>query len=138
MKRSLHTLLALAAAASAHAQAADLTIRVDNVRSSDGQLMVSLFDKAADFLKRPACAVSAKADAGSTTLVVKDLASGDYAIAVYHDVNGNGKMDSNMMGIPVEPFAFGKDAQGNMGPPAFDAVKLTVPDAGLATHVTLR
>lgn len=140
MKRSIRSALFLAAAigASTLAQAADLTIDVANVRGSDGQVMVALYDGAGGFLKRPARSVGVPAAAGSTTVVIHDLAPGDYALAVYHDANGNGKMDTNLMGIPVEPFAFGREAQGHMGPPSFDEVKLAVPAAGLATRVTLR
>jgi len=135
-RSALLALLAIAALAPVHA--ADLTIRIDNVGSSEGQLMVAVYDGAATFLRQPLRSAAAAASAGSTTVVVRDLAPGDYGIAVYHDANGNGKMDTNMMGIPVEPIAFGRDAQGTMGPPSFDAVKLAVPAAGLATSVTLR
>ena len=45
---------------------------------------------------------------------------GKYAISVYHDVNGNQRLDSNMVGIPSEPYGFSRDARGKMGPPSFD------------------
>lgn len=137
MKRIVHTTLLALAGAVPLAQAADLSIRIDKVGSSEGQLMVALYD-AGGFLKQPLRNASVAASAGATSLVIKDLAPGDYGIAVYHDVNGNGKMDRNLMGIPVEPFAFGRNAQGVMGPPGFDAVKLALPAAGLATSITLR
>ena len=120
------------------ARAADLVIRVDKVRNDSGQVKVALFDSAAGFLKRPVRVADAPASAGATTVVIKDLAPGDYGFAVYHDANGNGAMDRNLVGIPLEPFGFSKDAQGRMGPPAFEAVKLAVPAAGLDTAVTLR
>lgn len=120
------------------ARAADLVIRVDKVRNDAGQVKVALFDSAAGFLKRPVRVADAPASAGATTVVIKDLAPGDYGFAVYHDANGNGAMDRNLVGIPLEPFGFSKDAQGRMGPPAFEAVKLAVPAAGLDTAVTLR
>ena len=138
MKRSIRSAIFLLAAIAPLAHAADLTIRVDNVRSVGGQLMVALYDGAATFLKQPARSQGVPAEAGSTTVVFRDLAPGRYAITVYHDANGNGKMDSNMMGTPVEAYAFGNDAQGRMGPPSFDDAALAVPAAGLATHVTLR
>jgi uncharacterized protein (DUF2141 family) len=138
MTRTIRTALLFLAATAPLAQAADLTIRIDNVQAGEGQLMVALYDGAAGFLKRPARSMNVPAHAGSTTLVVPDLAPGDYALAVYHDANGNGRMDANPMGIPLEPIAFGNDAQGHMGPPAFDAARLALPAAGLATRVTLR
>lgn len=137
--RTLLCSLALSTALAAPlAHAADLTIRVDNVASAQGQVMVAVYDGAASFLKRPAHVASAPATAGSTTLTIKDLTPGDYGFAVYHDANGNGKLDTNPMGIPIEPVAFSKDAQGHMGPPAFDAVKIAVPAAGASVSVTLR
>jgi len=138
MKRSTCTALFLLAAIAPLTQAADLTIRVDNVRTAGGQLMVALFDGAATFLKQPVRSQGVPAGAGSTMVVFHDLAPGRYGLTVYHDANGNGKMDSNMMGTPVEAYAFGNDAQGRMGPPSFDDAALAVPAAGLATHVTLR
>lgn len=130
--------LALALAAAGTTHGADLTIHVDNVRSTDGQVMVALFDDAGRFLKQPARMAAAPAAAGGATVVFRDVAPGEYGFAVFHDLNGNGKMDANPMGIPIEPFAFSNNAQGRMGPPAFDAVKLAVPAAGLDTAVTLR
>lgn len=128
--------LALAAAAASLSQAADLTIRVDNVQSAEGQVMVALYD-GAGYLKQPLRTVNVPAAKGATTLVVQDLAPGAYAIAAYHDRNANGKLDANPMGMPVEPYAFGNDAQGRMGPPSFDAASVTVAATGLATSVTL-
>jgi uncharacterized protein (DUF2141 family) len=126
------------AAAVLPARAADLTIRVDNVQSSSGQVMVALYDNAAGFLKRPKRVASMPASVGSTLLVIKDLAPGDYGFALYHDTNGNGKLDSNPMGIPLEPVAFSNDAQGRMGPPAFDAARVSVPAEGSTVSVKLR
>lgn len=124
--------------ACAAAHGADLTIHVANVQSAAGEVRVALFDDAGRFLKQPARVAAVPAVAGATIVVFKDVAPGTYGFAAFHDTNGNGKMDANPMGIPIEPIAFSNDAQGHMGPPAFDAVKLAVPDAGLDTTVTLR
>ncbi|WP_296942014.1 DUF2141 domain-containing protein [uncultured Massilia sp.] len=136
-KTILAVLLALAGACHA-AHAGDLVIHVDNVKSAGGQVKVALFDGAGNFLKKTARVAEAPAAAGAVTVTFKDVAAGDYGFSVYHDANDNGKLDRNMMGIPVEPFAFSNDAQGHMGPPAFDAAKIAVPAAGLDTTVTLR
>lgn len=122
----------------AGAQAADLTIRIDNVENNDGQLMVALYDGAAGFLKQPVRKASVDAVAGSTTVVFKDLAPGNYAFSVLHDANGNGRMDTNRMGRPTEAVAFSKDAQGFMGPPSFDAARFAVPAEGVAINASLR
>lgn len=137
--RTLALFLAAAlAAGTAPARAADLTVRVDKVQSDKGQIMLALYDKAADFLKRPVRTISVPATSVSTTLVLTDVAPGEYGFAVYQDANDNGRLDTNPMGIPIEPIAFSNDAQGHMGPPTFDAVKLAVPAAGANVSVKLR
>lgn len=118
--------------------AADLVIRVDNVRNADGQVKVALYDSADAFLKRPLRVADAPASAGATTVVIKDVAPGDYGFAVFHDANGNGSMDRNLMGMPLEPYGFSRDARPNMGPPAFEAARFALPATGLDTSVTLR
>ena len=134
----IRTALLTLAFAAPFAHAADLVIHVGNVKSTSGQVMVALYDNADAFLKSPVRAERAKADKAGTTLVFHDVAPGDYGFAVYHDANDNGRVDRNLLGIPTEPIAFSNDAQGRMGPPAFDAVKLAVPAAGLDTTVSLR
>ena len=110
----------------------------DQRRLGERAVRVALFDSAEHFLKRALRSAGAPAVEGTTTLIVSGLAAGDYAIAVYHDANDNGKLDQNMMGIPVEATAFSNDALGNMGPPSFEAVRFALPAGGKAIRVTLR
>ena len=135
MKRLALLLALLSGAAASHA--ADLSIRVDGARGAQGAIRVALFDSADHFLKRALQSASAPARDGATTLEIKDLAPGQYAIAAYHDANDNGKMDRNMMGIPLEATGFSNNALGNMGPPAFEAARFALPAAGSAIQVTL-
>jgi uncharacterized protein (DUF2141 family) len=136
MIRTAVLTLALAAPLAAHA--ADLVIHVDNVKSGTGQVKAALYGNADAFLKRPARTTQARADTAGTTLVFHDVAPGHYGFSVFHDVNDNGRMDTNLIGIPTEPVAFSNNARGRMGPPAFDTVELAVPAAGLDTTVSLR
>jgi uncharacterized protein (DUF2141 family) len=138
MKNTIRTALLALAICAPLAHAGDLTLHVDKVQAGAGTIMVSLYDSAASYFKRPARVARVAASAGATIVVISDLAAGDYAITVYQDVNGNGQLERNLFGIPTEPFGFGNDAQGEMGPPSFDATKVTVPAAGLAATVTLR
>jgi uncharacterized protein (DUF2141 family) len=120
------------------AGAADLTIRINGVKSANGHIMVAVYDSAGAFLKRAFKDAVVPAAEGSVTVVLKDLPPAEYGFALYHDANGNGKMDTNPMGIPVEPIAFSNNALGHMGPPSFDSVKFSLPAGGATTTVTLR
>jgi uncharacterized protein (DUF2141 family) len=138
MHAAIRTAILTLGFGTACAQAADLTVRIEEVKNKDGQLMAALYDSAAGFLTRPVRKATVEAVAGSTTVVFKDLAPGEYGLSVFHDANGNGRLDRNAMGMPIEQVGFSKDAQGFMGPPAFDAVRFTVPESGAGIVVTLR
>lgn len=132
--------LKLAAAAlvlvSAAAQAAELELTVQNVGSGQGAVMVAVFNEAGQWLKKPVAvaqqAASTQAD-GKLTLVLKGLPEGELAISVFHDLNGNGKLDSNAMGIPMEPFAFSNDAKAMFSAPKFEAARFVAPGVARMT-----
>lgn len=119
------------------ASAADLTVHIDDVKSTDGNVMVAVY-KADTFLKQPLKGIGAKAATEGNLVVFKDLPEGEYAVAVYHDANSNGKMDSNVLGIPTEDYGFSNNAMGKFGPPKFDAAKFTMPAAGATLRVSLK
>jgi uncharacterized protein (DUF2141 family) len=128
----------LAATASTPSRAADLTIAVTGVASAQGQIMVALYNSADTFQIKPYRAVVAPAAAGTVQIAVKDLPAGDYAFALYHDANGNGKLDRNLIGMPTEDYAFSNNAMGKQRPPAYEAARFQVPAAGAVASVSLR
>jgi len=58
---------------------------------------------------------------------------GQYAVRLFHDVNGNGQFDTNPFGIPTEPFAFSNNARGRFGPATWEEAVFTVT-AGANVH----
>ena len=72
------------------------------------------------------------------TLVFKDLPPGRYAIAGFHDRNGNAELDSNAMRIPTEPVGFSNGAQARFGPPGFSDAALTVGEQDLKIDIHLK
>jgi uncharacterized protein (DUF2141 family) len=124
------------------AQAADLTVVVSNISSNAGSVMVGLFDSAAAFPKtvtQGVLAAAAGRDAiGRVTLVLRDLTPGTYAVSAYHDLNGNGQLDSNLMGLPTEPYGFSNNARGSFGPPSFQAASIALPAQGLTLELPVQ
>ena len=55
-----------------------------------------------------------------------DLPSGNYAVGIFHDVNGNNRLDTNLFGVPKEQYGFSNDASGRFGPPSFDDAAISV------------
>lgn len=140
MKPFITAVLALALPLSGHA--ADLTLDVqglDASRLQGASLMVAVFTEPGSWLKQPQVGRRFTLEAaagGKLTVVLKDLPDGPLALSVFHDANGNGRLDMNPMGMPMEPFGFSNDAVGNFGPPAFEQAVIR-PVAGQPVTVRL-
>ena len=140
MKHILRTLTAGAALialpalavpeASGTAQAAELTISVSGVNSGKGRIYVALHRAAAGvkFPDQKGAVAGAwrKAQKGGFSVIFAGLASGRYAVNGFHDANGDGKLDTNLLGIPTEGYGFGNGATGSFGPPDFTAASIAV------------
>ena len=128
--------LALAAACSAHA--ADLTLTIEGVNAAEGRVAAAAYDSAGSWLKGPPAAV-AQADAASprTVLVLRDVPPGRYGVTVIHDKNANGKLDSNMIGMPVEAYGFSNNPNV-MRKPTWDEARFEVGVQDAAIAITLR
>lgn len=81
-----------------------------------GSVMVALYDSEAAYEGGPAVARMAVPASGEVVARFENLPAGDYAVKAFHDVDGDGEMDTNPFGIPIEPYAFSNNAVGNMGP----------------------
>jgi uncharacterized protein (DUF2141 family) len=105
---------------------ADLQVTVKNIKEEKGSIRIGLFTTEKDFLKNATQGKIVKASGKEVTVVFENLKPGDYAVSVIHDENENGELDSNMVGIPKEGFAFGNNAMGTFGPPSFDKAKISL------------
>lgn len=119
-------LLTLGALALGRAAAAELELDVSGVAPGQGALMVAAFAEPGQWLRKPVAVSRVTAEQvrdGRVTVRLADLPDGPIAISLFQDLNGNGRLDTNPAGMPLEPFAFSRQAQGNFGPPTFqDAV----------------
>jgi len=99
-------------------EAAELIIGIDNPPSS-GTVIVMLFNSSSTFVDlRDPVRVIPLPSGGTTPGRILDLASGEYAVVVYLDENGNGRLDKNFIGIPSEPLGF-SNRYWPQGPPTY-------------------
>ena len=134
MSRIVPLFLALATSAAfapALVSAETLTITIADIRESEGRLMIQVansekgFEFSEDSAAPPPVAISQLAEAGEMTFEVT-LPPGIYGARVLHDLNGNGEMDSNFVGIPKEPWAFSNNATGRLGPAKWQDAKFEI------------
>jgi uncharacterized protein (DUF2141 family) len=111
----------LAATAEGHA---NLTIHIEQVSPQGGMLRLGVYDAAhyPDDKSTPLAAADVPANAGTITIRLTGLPPGRYAIESFQDVNGNGQMDTSLLGLPLEPYGFSRDAQPFLSKPGFGAV----------------
>jgi uncharacterized protein (DUF2141 family) len=134
MSRIVPLFLALATSAAfapALVSAETLTITIADIRESEGRLMIQVansekgFEFSEDSNAPPPVAISQLAEAGQMTFEFT-LPPGIYGARVLHDLNGNGEMDSNFVGMPKEPWAFSNNATGRLGPAKWQDAKFEI------------
>jgi len=116
-----------------------ITIIAENVRSSEGLLTITVYpDKRSQFLAKGGSinVGRIKAQKGTTQGCVFLPSDGVYAIALYHDENGNHKFDRGL--LPEEGYGFSNDANTVAGLPSFKSVRLAVPKNNMATKITMK
>jgi uncharacterized protein (DUF2141 family) len=124
-----------------HAQSSDaptgtLTVHVDGLDSNEGTVRIALNNKQNYDADGNVRAASLSIRDGTVRWTAEDVPHGTHAVRVHHDANGNGKMDTNMFGVPQEAFGFSNDARGSMGPPDFEEAAFTLKSDSLSMTVT--
>ncbi len=121
------------------APVAQLDVGFEQVRSTKGLLRVCLTSDPDNF---PNCvddrnATTRSVPAGTNALRFDGLPRGGYAVAVIHDENSNGKLDT-FAGIPKEGYGFSRNAPIRFGPPKFTAARFTIDGDTERQQVKLR
>lgn len=141
---------ALLASASARAEAAcegrpgrgavRLTVEVTGVRAPTGEVAVTVYPDDADRFMAPGGKLM-RVRTPATAPVTRACfwaPPGVYAVAAYHDKNGNRDFDRDPLGRPAEGFGFSNNAPARYGLPAFKAVRFRAPQGGGAISLRLR
>jgi len=122
------------------AQIGTLEVRVNAVRNDAGQVFVSLYDRPQGFPGREDAALrtlAVKQVAGQAVAVFEGLPYGNYAVAAYHDEDGNGRMKTVYGTIPLEGIGVSRDARGVMGPPKFEDASVTLDSEQLLIELRI-
>ena len=97
--------------------AAELIIKIKNVEHDSGTIYIAIWANEKNWPDgEPFRALSTKAELDVTTVRV-EIPEGTYAVSVYQDINDNGQMDNNALGMPKEPWGVSNDAPARFGPP---------------------
>jgi uncharacterized protein (DUF2141 family) len=126
------TLAITAMAPSALAEQSSITVNLSGVRSQKGNVVVCLWGKGSKdfpFCSSAAAYKTTTLKAGNNLVATfQNIPSGEYAVSAFHDENGDGKLNTNWMGMPKEGMAAfnvdkNQNPQGRREKPSFDKVK---------------
>lgn len=128
-------------ASKTHSQTYRHTIIFANLNKKKGKLYIGWYTNAGDFLKEDKAVLKRIVDVSgkeSVPVVFEDLSPGTYAVAVFFDVNDNGKMDKNFLGIPKEKYGFSKNIYPLMRAATFKESSFLIPDKEQVSTIRLK
>ena len=123
MKHRITIAALLAGAAAVAADDVNLRVIATNVKSDQGKLYVWVYDKKDDWLSdryrtQKSVAVAGNRSGDKVTLELL-LPAGEYALSIFQDVNDDGKLERNFIGIPKEPAGLSNNLRPKFGPPKY-------------------
>ena len=131
--KALSLALAAVVLTAGSAAAETVTITLNGVEARPGRIMATLNTRDQFLRAAPAYSVVAEPAAGGVTLTFENVAPGDYALMVMHDLNANDQFD-----FGTDGWAFSNSARPMTGPPAFDDHKFTVAAGPVTLTENLR
>lgn len=117
-----------------------LTIRMIGFREDHGQALASLFRNPNGFPGNTNLAYRIKAACitnNAADVEFVDIPFGEYAIGVLHDENGNARMDTNWMGVPLEGYGASTNPGAETGRPSFEAARFSLQSASRVITIKL-
>ncbi|MFN0024482.1 MAG: DUF2141 domain-containing protein [Parvularculaceae bacterium] len=123
--------------AAAPALAADVTVSVKGVRAANGPLYISLQTRD-EFMKDDGSygEIIKSPSPGVVSVTLPNVAPGQYAVSVWHDIDGDGVFDAAANGSPLDGWAM-IDAASLRAAPAFDQVSFKIEKSSVSVDVDM-
>lgn len=110
-----------------------ISVRIANIEAVEGCVRLAVFTNEADFQNKENAVFDRTIPLRSRADISLDipLREGEtYGIALFHDVNDNGKLDKTMVGIPKEPYAFSNNPKAKWEKPSFADISFQPEQTG--------
>ena len=100
----------------------DLTVQINGLKKTVGKIQIGLYNNAEKFPDTDGQfkVVFITAISPTTSYTFHNIPFGSYAIAVYHDIDGDDEMDKNFFGVPTEAYGFSNNVKPFLSAPAFE------------------
>jgi uncharacterized protein (DUF2141 family) len=118
-----------------------LTVEIDGLKNQTGLVCVNVFASSQGFpsdSKRVVSNQCSKISGTPLKLTFDNLKAGNYAVAVIHDKNSDGTLNTNALGIPKEGFGFSRNPAILTGPPKFSDAAFFLAGANTSIQIRLK
>lgn len=114
----------------AYAQCGTVVVEIHGIEEIKGKIVIGLYKNHKNFPKvgKQYKGIITKITSKRATYTFIDVPNGYYAIALFHDINSNGKLDYNFFGIPKELYAFSCITKTCLKTPKFHEAKFNLKD----------
>lgn len=138
---ALLLVLATVAAARAGAEGGTVTVTVTGMRNGGGQVLVALYGTEDGFPRHQEKALrtaTAPIRDGRAVVRFDGVPAGRYAASACHDENGNGRTDTNFIGMPREGVGTSNNTPTRFGPPSFEESSFAHGAGATSLEIKLR
>lgn len=115
----------------------NIQVTITDIKSDEGMLYIGLYNSEATFLDKRYKSARSTIENGKVIITFADIPAGTYAVSVFHDENGNQKMDTNFMGIPKEDIGCSNNAKGFMSAPKWEKAKFDVSNQEVSLTINM-
>ena len=117
--------------------AATLTHNLENIQVNNGEIRIAVFNSAETFTKKASHVMGVASLKESVSVTFDNIPVGEYAVMLFQDANGNEDLDTNLLGIPNEPWGASLNGTRVFGAPKWADVKFEVPKDGTQITVSM-
>lgn len=118
-----------------------INVKIQNISNNTGVIACAIFESGEGFPHKflqfaPKIRIT-QISGTDASFEFSDILPGKYAIAVIHDKNRNGELDTNFLGIPTEGYGFSSGAEVTLSAPSFSDAEFTYDGGVLQMSISL-
>lgn len=121
--------------------APEIDLHIREAKSNKGVVRVLLFNSEKGYPDKPELALksfSVPVFERKCYFKIANLKAGKYSIAVFHDEDENGELNTNPFGFPIEKYGFSNNARAYYGAPPFSKASFELKDERKVILINLR
>lgn len=109
-------------------EAARFSVCFNNLKQPAGVLYITVYNRGDGFMQPDEALVKKLVPVQQTGTITVEFpeitAAGQYAVSAFHDLNGDGKLNTSLVGIPTEPYGFSNNARPRFRAPRWSEAQV--------------